>query len=175
MRPFVSVLALLVLPLFAETATLGAQEFADDEDTADARREQLQRIIEAALKSSRARPSVLGDVDVRRAAPHDLRVIRSLRRRYSIDFRKQSFPDVITAFRQLTDVTFVLTAKATEWVEEQAAAEQTFSMNFRRLKVENMLNLFARKVPLRFTVRDGAIVVVHKSEFLRGLTMSCTL
>ncbi|MCZ6793472.1 MAG: hypothetical protein O7J95_07655 [Planctomycetota bacterium] len=150
--------------------SLGAQE--DDElDDEASRVERLREVISQTLGKDRRRrrPSVLGDVHPRLASEHDRKVARVLRRtRVRLTFDKARLGDVLDTFREVSALTFVVSGKASRELEKAKAKDEEveISLSVRKLPLENVLNLLSLKLrAYRFAVRDGAVVLVHDSEY----------
>ena len=160
LRAACAVVVLSLAPAAAPAQDVGAG------DDAEARRERLARVIETAVRSesTRRRPSVLGDHDPRRASAADRKAAAVLRTTpVTLSFDGAEVSDAVETLRQVSGLTFVVSARARRALEEN---ERRVTMTVADLPLENALNLLALLFEdLRFTVRYGAVFLVHDEEY----------
>ena len=144
------------------TSSRGAP--AGEDDTPEARAEALLALARSVLASEASTPSVLGDVDVRRADAATLRVVRALRStKIGFDIEKQDLASVLTLFSKVSGIGFVMTARA---AESAKAEKRTVTFSLEGLALENVLNLLMEDLrEYRFAVRYGAIVCMLREEY----------
>ena len=128
------------------------------------RREELIALLAALDDGTPPAPSVLGDVDLRTAQPEVRRIARTLRETLlDVRFEKRPVREVLDFFHQVSNLNFVVSAKARKALEE---SKRTVDLSLRKLPLENVLNLLALHLGgLRFTLRYNAVLLITDEEY----------
>jgi hypothetical protein len=144
----------------AGSATLAQEE---EEETAEERAARIAEMLQAAASEGNE-PSVLAGVDPRTASAAERRAIRTIRsKRVTISLEKQTVEDTLKILKEVTGLSFAMSAKARAAVRE---AGLEVSMDFEQLPVENVLNLMAIQLgDYRFTLRYGVVMLVKVEEY----------
>ena len=100
----------------------------------------------------------------RKPDPADEKIARALREtRVDLALPKQDLPSTVKLLSQLSGVTMVISRKAREAID---SGKPEVELSVRALTVENVLNLLAvQHRDYRFTVRHGAVLLLHKDEY----------
>lgn len=157
--------ALLVAALPFLAAGLGAQE--PEEGPAE-RAQALVDLLQS-LPEESPTPGVLSGIDLTGAPARQVsievkRIARALKEtRVDLALEKQDLPRTVKLLSDLSGVAFVISRKARESID---ADKPEVNLTARRLSVENAVNLLAvQHRDFRFTVRHGAVLVLHKDEY----------
>jgi hypothetical protein len=133
------------------------------EETAAERAEKVAEVLRTAAQES-SDPSVLAGIDPRTASAAERRTIRTIRaKRVSIALEDQPIEAALKILREVTGLSFAMSAKAREAAREEGLA---VSIALENLSVENVLNLIALQLgEYRFTLRYGVVVLIRAEEY----------
>jgi hypothetical protein len=136
----------------------------DEGDSAEARKELLEKTIAALLEDDNEAPRrVLDGVDPRRASAAELKAIRILKtKRVNLRIEKQTLEGAIAILRELSGLNFVVSRKAREAAEAEPVE---ITMELDDLPLENIVNLIALQMKgYRFILRYGAVLLIRDEE-----------
>jgi hypothetical protein len=158
--------ALVLLAAFAP-AGLAAQSGggpADDRDSPEARAELLVRLIEKVAFDEKSDPTVLGDIDLRRAPESVLKIARALKEdRIDVKVAGQEIDLVLDLLRKVSGLNINVSKRAKEKLDEEGPR---LDLDLRGLPLENVLNLLAMQLgEYRFIIRYGTLMLVLKEEY----------
>jgi len=150
-----------LLPSLLLAASLPAQ---DEPDDAAARTQMLLDLLKGLEETHQPNPSVLAEVDLKRAGPETLKIARTLRQtRLDLVLEDQDLPGALDLLHELSGLNFLITPKAKAALE---AEKPKLNMTLRGLTLENILNLLALHLEdYRFAIRYGAVVLMAKEEY----------
>lgn len=154
--------SLFVSSLLVFSGTISAQDdFEDESDPA----EHLVQVVKGTLKQKRRRrPSVLGNVDLKRASSHVRRVARTLRgTKVTLELDQQSVGELLSTLSEISDLTFILSGKARRALKKTPVKT---SIDVKNLSLEHLLNLLSDRMrTYRFVIRYGAVFLVRDTEY----------
>jgi hypothetical protein len=153
--------ALVLLAAFAP-AGLAAQSGggpADDRDSPEARAELLVRLIEKVAFDEKSDPTVLGDIDLRRAPESVLKIARALKEdRIDVKVAGQEIDLVLDLLRKVSGLNINVSKRAKEKLDEEGPR---LDLDLHGLPLENVLNLLAMQLgEYRFIIRYGTLMLV---------------
>ena len=147
-----------------------AQGFGSDDDESDGSisAERLIEMVQEILDRP-PNPDVLAGVDLRRPSPDVRKMVRVLTGTViSVELVDQEVGTTLDLLRDITGLNFVISRRARKSLEEEDAR---WNIHLRNLSVRRLLNLLAMQLgDYRFTLRYGAVVMVHKEEYRPKLT-----
>ena len=147
-----------------------AQGFGSDDDESDGSisAERLIEMVQEILDRP-PNPDVLAGVDLRRPSPDVRKMVRVLTGTViSVELVDQEVGTTLDLLRDITGLNFVISRRARKSLEEEDAR---WNIHLRKLSVRRILNLLAMQLgDYRFTLRYGAVVMVHKEEYRPKLT-----
>ncbi len=147
-----------------------AQGFGSDDEESDGSisAERLIEMVQEILDRP-PNPDVLAGVDLRRPTPDVRKMVRVLTGTViSVELVDQEVGTTLDLLRDITGLNFVISRRARKSLEEEDAR---WNIHLRKLSVRRILNLLAMQLgDYRFTLRYGAVVMVHKEEYRPKLT-----
>ncbi len=154
-----------VLPLSIRAQGWGSD---DDENDGSISAERLIEMVQEILDRP-PNPDVLAGVDLRRPTPDVRKMVRVLTGTViSVELVDQEVGTTLDLLRDITGLNFVISRRARKSLEEEDAR---WNIHLRNLSVRRILNLLAMQLgDYRFTLRYGAVVMVHKEEYRPKLT-----
>lgn len=153
------------LPLSVRAQGLGSD---DDEIDGSISAERLIEMIQEILDRP-PNPDVLAGVDLRRPSPDVRKMVRVLTGTViSVELVDQEVGTTLDLLRDITGLNFVISRRARKSLEEEDAR---LNIHLRNLSVRRILNLLAMHLgDYRFTLRYGAVIMVHKEEYRPKVT-----
>ena len=140
----------------------GTARGQEEKETAEERAQLLLDLIAKVQEAPQA-PTVLGGIDLRTAPAETRRIARVLREtRMDLVVERSDVRATLDILRKVTGLNFIISARARSELE---TAKPELTLALRRLSAENILNLMLLQLDdFRFTVRHGAVLLVHKEE-----------
>jgi len=136
------------------------------EESPGERAEQLVELVKRAAGSgsSSSRSSLLAGIELEKASPELKRIIRTLRETsLNVSLEKQSLPDVVKLFRDVSGLNFAISHKARKAIEE---SNPRINLSLKGVTLENVLNLLALQLgEYRFTIRYNIVLLIRKEEY----------
>ena len=152
--------------VFAAVVSVAGLKAQDEEERRGPllEKETLLSMIRSVMKESAARPSVLNEIDSAHARPSERKIARALRRtRLNVSFHKKSLEEILDYLRKVTELNFVVSAKARKLLSEK---RPVLTLQLKNLRLSDILDLIVTEAgEFRFTVRSGSLVLVTKREY----------
>lgn len=156
---------LLVVGILAGLPTLPAQTIGDDErEGFSFTPETIQELVRTIVEKKGRRVSVLQTVHPDFSSPRDLAVARRIRAtRLSLELRDSRVVPALGLVARNSGLNIVVSRRARQHLLK---SPRTIDLKLERIPLEHVLSLVLIQLgEYRFTIRYGALRLVHLSEF----------